>query len=292
MLSLHSQIAGVVDEKHTGIRESFYFSHTCGRYGDLGTKSNYVEFVEVMAASYYFQQAGVTKEFLYSLWPMMYEEIFRKVMDRFAQAKGANFWVEKSPPHTLCVNRIATAYPDAKFVAVWRDAEKVMEPTVARRKRCDQEYAANPRVRRRGIVRSVLNWAYHYKVIEQFAARSDRILIVRHDDMKADIEGVMRKVCSFMGVDFEPSMIDVQYIRNTAFRNREERKGALSDGERKLIRRWVHLSKVMPRWVLACVWRRIRHRDGRQTLPPWFFALVPFVKADDSLRPKFDPSEE
>lgn len=66
-LSQHSQISAAQNDHHGGVHESAYFSHVAGRYGDLSQKTNYVEFVEVMAVSDMMKILGVDKEFLYSL---------------------------------------------------------------------------------------------------------------------------------------------------------------------------------------------------------------------------------
>ena len=116
--------------------------------------------------------------------------------------------------------------------------------------------------------------------MEHFAARSDRMIVVHYEDMRADKEAVMRKVCAFFGVPFEAGMSDSSYRRNTAFRSEAERSEALAPNERKLIRRWARWSALIPRCVLAAGWRCLRRAEGRSVLPPWFFALLPFVKEE------------
>lgn len=110
-LCQHSHIVGVQHEAHGGIHESAYFSTVYGRYGDLITKSNFIELVEVLAASDYFRLAGATKEYLYSLWPTTYQDLFKQAMDDLADRKGASHWLEKTPPHTPSSLALRTFIP-------------------------------------------------------------------------------------------------------------------------------------------------------------------------------------
>ena len=86
LLLQHSRITGICRER--GIHESSYFSVVDGRFGSLDDAVNFVEFAEVMAASYLFRSAGVDAAFLWERYPSSYAEIFRAAMDHHAEAAG------------------------------------------------------------------------------------------------------------------------------------------------------------------------------------------------------------
>jgi len=266
----HSLIAGVRHKQHHGIHESAYFSDVYGRYGNLSYKPNFVEFVEVVAASDYFRLLGVDKEFLYSLWPATYEDIFRKVMDVYAQRQGATYWLEKSPDHTVLVEKLSTIYPDAKFIAIIRDVEDVVSSTIVRYSRIKR--------RRLTIMQNVFGWVYNKKVIESFAEKSDKIHVTRYERLKANTESVLREMCNFLEIDFDEAMLEQAFERNTSFKGGKDRQQVLSTREKDLIKWVARCAQVLPLPVmnqLKYVQSKIKSRRG---LPRWFFNMHPFLK--------------
>ena len=268
-LSQHSQIACVRDDHHGGVHESAYFSHVAGRYGDLAKRTNYVEFVEVMAVSDFMRILGVDKDFLYSLWPTTYEGVFEAVMARLAREKGARYWLDKTPEHTLLADKLATLYPEAKFVAILRDAHDVMRSTLGR-------YGDVSRRRRYILARGTLNLAHHNKEIIRFARRSKRVHLVRFEDMKGDPEAVFRGVSRFLELEFEPGLLEEAYRPNTTFARGRERSQVLSDRDKHLIDLTMSLSSYVPTHVFRAVKRASSFR-AEKPLPKWFFSMYPPV---------------
>jgi len=272
----HSLVAGIRHEKHFGMLESAYFRCVYNRYGDLAVKNNFIAFVEVMSASDYFRLTGVTKEFLYSLWPTAYEDFLRAVMDNYAVRQGAAYWVEKSPSHSVMVDWLAEIYPDAKFISIFRDVEAVVASAIALRASREPEFADNAWLRQRGIIRTVLSWIYYNKTLKAFGPRSERMLTIRYETLRADPPNTLQGVCSFLDLPFEPHMCDQIYVPNTSFRNKTERSQALSDGEKRLVRFTQRLFDLIPLWALALMDRMRRRIKKRRSLPSWFFSLLPF----------------
>jgi hypothetical protein len=273
-LCQHSLIAGVTHERHFGIHESAYFSCVYNRYGDLAERNNFVEFVEVIAASDYFRLAGATKEYLYSLWPTSYEEVFRAVMDNFAVRHGATFWVEKSPAHSIMVDKLVVVYPDARFIVVVRDVEAVVASTMA----LPNYGSAKGQLRQRLIVFTVLSWSLYNKTLKSYGARTDRMLTLRYETLRSDLADSLRRVCSFLELPFEPRMCDQGFVPNTSFQTVDRRR-ALSDNEKRLVRAVQRLIEILPHWALTSARRMTRNRR-RQSLPWWFFKLHWFNSED------------
>lgn len=272
LLCEHSLIAGIQHERHFGIHESAYFSHIVGRYGDIRNVSNYIEMVEVLAASDYFRLARADLAYLLSLWPTTYEALFRSVMDRYAEMQDAKYWVEKTPTHSVYVERIAAAYPDAAFLAVVRDLDEVVASTV--------RLNADPRVTEAGIrrwayiVRTACSWAYYNAVLRRFASRSSRILILDYASLKSNLDVELGRVCNFLGVAFETSIRKSAYAPNTSFRNDSDREGALRKSEVWLGRTAAASAKQLPHGVVLR-WDLSHRERARRPLPPWFFRLLP-----------------
>lgn len=261
-LCQHSRIAGVQHPTHHGIHESAYFSRIDGRYGDLARQANYSEFVEVMAASDYFHLAGADRLFLYSLWPSTYADVFRAVMDRYAAGRGADFWVEKSPSHTPLVASIARDYPDARFVGIIRNVVDVVASSLAR----PRSPGSGHRWGR--IVRTTGDWIRCKRALQAFARGSSRILLVRYEKLTLDLEGELREVCRFLGIDFKPKMVHEAFPPNSSFFEAGERAGALSRLEKHLVRGMASTLDHLP----VSMWELPRSpQRKRGPLPSWFF---------------------
>ena len=277
LISSHSRVAGVVEASHTGIWESAYFSHMADRFGDISTKVTFEEFVAVFGASYYCRCAGITKEFLLGLYPATYEEVFRAVMEEVARRAGADFWVVKE--HTACINRMAKAYPDARFIAIVRSAEGMIGSAYEPRRM--ESYRLTPGQRRWRMVRTVAKWSYHKKVLEHFAASSDRCRLITYEALKEDTEKVLRGMCESLGIDYEPGMIETtnSYRRNTSFWGKQSRAEAFPERDRRLVRRAAALFRMVPRPILALAdWWVRRGEQHRLVLPRWYFNPTPYMQ--------------
>lgn len=262
LIGEHPDITGVQDATHYGIRESRYFSNYYGRYGDLRNDPNFMEFVEVVTATDYFRLAGATKEFLHSLDSRNYEDIFRLVMDKYADEYGCNFWVEKTPAHTLWVDKIAQFYPDAKFVAIKRDPDAVVASSLKRR------YHNNTRSRKFRIAQIVLDWAYYEKFIDRFARQSsDRIIRISYKDLSSNTGSELIRICEFLGIQYTPNMNDHAFAPNASFASEEDRDKELSSGEKRFVGQIASLTKLLPMPALNQVELLQKRLRGRVSIP-------------------------
>jgi hypothetical protein len=229
LVNAHPKICGVVDGLEHGTRESTYFRYYDGRYGDLRIKANYIEFVEVLCASDYFVLAGVTREFLYGLWPSDYAAIFRQVMDAHAEHAKALFWVEKSPDHTLFASRIAALYPDACFIAIERDAvssiASLMEMSKSRLRSSWRRYVF--------VINNALRWVYYQKAIDYLSRASNPLLRIRYSQLKADTPAVAQEICEFLGLEYDEQMLETPFQPNSSFTQGTKR--GLSAQETRLV---------------------------------------------------------
>ena len=289
-LCLHPEVAGVQHDAHHGIHESAYFSRILGRYGDLEEKTNFVELVEVLAASDYCRIAGISKEFLFGLWPTTYEALFRSMMDGFAARKHARYWIEKTPAHTELVLQLAKAYPDAYFVGVRRD----LLPVVASSLNMDRHRSFRSQaVSRLKLMLTVsVQWTYFNRLLEDFTVRSDRMLFLTYEEMRSDLPGVMRRICTHLGAPFHDRLLESEFAANTSFAGTEARRSALGRGERRALALIEIILRLLPMGVLKAVIERGHRLEGRLDLPPWFFKLHPFLGSEPESKPDAPPNAE
>ena len=121
------------------------------------------------------------------------EAVFRLDLERNGKAS----WGDKTPAYVREIDRILTLFPDARFVHLVRDARDVCislrkvgwhGPTLANMARYWNEHVASgiEAGRRRG---------------------EPTYLEIAYEDLVLDVEGQLRRICGFLGVDFDPAML-------------------------------------------------------------------------------------
>lgn len=279
LLLQHSAIGGIEHKKHGGIHESGFFTLVEGRYGKLDDPANFIEFANVMAASDYFRLAGADIKFLYSIYPSPYDEVFRKVMDRYAEKSNAKYWIEKTPSHTLCADSIATYYPDGRFIIIERKTDDVLASRLNKLAIAASKKGNNHDKNRRWFwILSGLMVCQLYKntLLNLTKKYPDRTFSLTYENLTKRTEYVMRKVCEFLEIKFEPNILKSNYPPNSSFINdpENERKNAFTRKEKQFIEVFKLISSRLPEKFLHIAFKLATYKDKR-TLPQWFFLLLP-----------------
>lgn len=142
---------------------------------------------------------------------------FRLALDTLAVEQGRSRWVEKTPTHVFHADAISDAIPDAMFVEVVRDPRDVLASKKTRTSNVSLpgRFDADER-RRKQLEKSFdplwdgLSWKAAVRAGDEGARRRpDGWLRVRYEDFVADAEPVVRRICSFLSLDFDPALLDV-----------------------------------------------------------------------------------
>jgi hypothetical protein len=192
--------------------------------------------------------------------------VFRIAFDYFARQAGRDRWLVELPVSEFFVDDIVRAVPDALFVEIVRDPRDVLASKKTRR-----QGVWGPNGRYRPEQRAVkhlekaydplwdaLSWKSTVLALRRAAARwPGRFLTVRYEDLVADPEGRVREVCSFLGMDFDPDMLNVAWC-NTAERRKPEGdrgegivQGSVGRWERVLAPAEVALCEALTRKEMA-----------------------------------------
>ncbi|MFW6691644.1 sulfotransferase family protein [Streptomyces sp. MAR4 CNX-425] len=121
--------------------------------------------------------------------------LWDRVLHRELVRSGKEILVEKTPNNAFAYRRIAACWPDARFVFLLRHPASVAQSW----------YEADPS--RRTPEEAALE-ALHYVRATERARRELPGHLVRYEDLTADPEGVLTGVCDFLGVPYEPEMLD------------------------------------------------------------------------------------
>ncbi len=122
--------------------------------------------------------------------------VFDAAFRSFAKRENKTIWCEKTPQHVQHIAMLSRAFPGAKFVHLIRDGRDCA--------------ASFQRRWRRSPVLSIYRWK---KVVtmgrgQGRAVGPERYLEVRFEDLTGSPDVWMARVCAFIGVPFEASVLE------------------------------------------------------------------------------------
>lgn len=122
----------------------------------------------------------------------------RCFFDAYAEAQGKPRWGDKTPAYMLSITRIGRALPEAKFIHLIRDGRDVALSQTARAINEQPESAeqAGRWVKRIGKSRE-----------QAHKLGGDRYIEARYEDLVREPEPVLRRICEFIELEFDPAML-------------------------------------------------------------------------------------
>jgi len=277
ILGRHSRVACVqqrISDKRGGVNESAFFSYVAGKFGDLKNDNNLIQLIETFAGSTFFIVSGIDKTIFYKKRPQTYHDFFRMFMDQLADKQGADFWLEKTPSHTFHLKEISQCYQDAKFIAIERNVVDQIKSFVKLNEIISGVKTEDiPFLKKKAeLVDRIFSYYAHTKHLNYFIAKNPgRIWHIEYEDLINSTEQVMRKLCAFLGLDFEEGLLNQGYAPNTSFKAKDERDAVLSKTEVKGIQILSSLMKLVPYRIYRLVYLTKRALQGRN-FPYWFFS--------------------
>lgn len=201
--------------------------------------------------------------------------VFRSTVRLLMQSKSKARWVEKTPAHVHYINQILTEMPDALIIDLVRDPRAAL----ASRKARTEEQWRETRIASGAIVtRKVLSdpvvdsyiWRAAVRAGSTAASKYPRSLLrIRYEDLVARPRETIELACRFVGVDFEPAMLEVGWVNSTTQRATrgsfgigsgavEKWKELLSPGETFVIQRLLRREMALLNYAPASVsWRAV-----------------------------------
>ena len=120
------------------------------------------------------------------------------VHDTIADREQRPRWGDKTPAYVRIVPQLAEVYPCAQFLHLVRDGRDVA-------KSCQDKGWYG-----RWLVWNASDWCEaidHMRDYRELLG-PERLLEVRYEDLVLQTEEVTRRICAFLGEDFEPSMLE------------------------------------------------------------------------------------
>ena len=180
----------------------------------------------------------------------------------YSEAKDKPIFGEKSPFYCARLVRLSRRYPGCRFILLWREPVEIYRSVIrAGRKK---------RFFRRGGILSRLIY-YREQMIRQAAElerAGARLCHVSYDELLNDTEGTCRRICSFLGIEFDHEMLDLanadlsavypgpehNHLRNgkierQRFANRTEINDINPSALRRLRRFGARWNRLQNRWI-------------------------------------------
>jgi len=131
-----------------------------------------------------------------STYGMLIQMIVRKYAESHHREKEAKYWIDHTPNNIEHVDFLRKTFPGAKFIHIVRDGRGVAASF--------ERVSWGPDT----ILESACHWMK--KIAFGFAAEvkyPDEVMMIRYEDILEDPESAARKMCRFIGIDFEARML-------------------------------------------------------------------------------------
>ncbi|MGB6602712.1 MAG: sulfotransferase, partial [Steroidobacteraceae bacterium] len=119
------------------------------------------------------------------------------VYRRFMQIEGKAHWGDKTPVYIEILPELARMFPGSRFIFLVRDGRDVAKSFQARR------------WMGRWLHNNTREWTRAYEYYQRWARSElrERILQVRYEDLVLDTEDTLRRICHFIGEEYQPQML-------------------------------------------------------------------------------------
>lgn len=142
-----------------------------------------------------------------------YANLLRLLLTTGAARRGASVWGDSSPQDILYLATILAWWPDAKIVALVRDLRGFLSSY----KNYHRRNVATYHERYNPLSVSMLWKSYMTALLEaEKAPWGAAVMRLRYEDLVAEPEANVRRLCAHVGVDFAPALLEVDRA-NTSF---------------------------------------------------------------------------
>jgi hypothetical protein len=130
--------------------------------------------------------------------------LWDRVLHRELTRHGKSVIVNKTPSDSFRWRRILDCWPDARFIFLLRHPAAI----------ADSWSRAKPDIPKARAADAVLKYM---RAVEEARTHSDG-LTVRYEDITTDPEREMRRICDFLGIEYEPAMVDYGQVDHGSFK--------------------------------------------------------------------------
>lgn len=179
--------------------------HHVGEYGDLLDLQNFRRFhADIVRFPYFMYRSDEGRVLEANTWHAacrrhdaggVFEALVRSEVA--APSGSSMIWGDKSPSYIDDIPLISSLYPQARFIHIIRD---VRDYCLSMRKAWGKD-----------MFRAAQRWADGVAGAREDGTRvGSAYLEVRYEDLLGDVEGTMRRVCEHLGIELDPSILELE----------------------------------------------------------------------------------
>jgi hypothetical protein len=184
--------------------ESYFVPQLWDRHGERPERAAFLADVARLAR---IREWGVTPAAVDERLPRepRFAEAVGAVYRAYADLRGKPRYGDKTPSYMQRLPVLERAFPDALYVHLVRDARDAALSFLAMRRRPRFNWA-----RPRGLLSFAAQWRREIEGARRFGARlgPERYVELRYEDLVAAPEQRLRELCAFLGLDWDPALLD------------------------------------------------------------------------------------
>jgi hypothetical protein len=127
--------------------------------------------------------------------PFEVGDSIRAFFKLYAAKEGKSRWGDKTPAYALCMRKIQRNIPEARFIHLIRDGRDVRLSQLGR----GSNHPTPEQHARR--------WRRRVQAARDQGEKLSHYIEVRYEDLVADPEPQLRRLCEFCGLDWDPDML-------------------------------------------------------------------------------------
>jgi hypothetical protein len=131
-----------------------------------------------------------------------FAEAVQSIYQLYAESRSKPRFGDKTPLYMQHLDVLERAFPDARYVHIVRDGRDAALSMIAM-KRKPRFNLARPR----GLGDFACAWRREVRAAQRFG-RTHPYLELRYEDLVAEPESRLREVCAFLGLEYEPGMLE------------------------------------------------------------------------------------
>jgi hypothetical protein len=137
-----------------------------------------------------------------------FPEVIAAVYGAYADARGKPRFGDKTPAYMQRLDLLERVFPHAQYVHIVRDGRDAMLSFAAMRRRPRFNWA-----RPRGPGDFACQWDFEVRAARRLGETvgPGRYLELRYEDLVAEPEPTLREVCAFVGLGYEPGMLEYHH---------------------------------------------------------------------------------
>jgi hypothetical protein len=188
--------------------EFLLFTHSSFKNKDFSSPKNVDSFLAVFEYDFnkvlsVWQPNPKVREEILNLKEKSYADVCKQVYLNYPFSNKDNqavkCIVDKNPVYSLYIDKISEIYPKAKYIVIVRDFR---DNVLSRRKYSSPGSS---------VYNLAVTWNYFYdSVFHSINKNNLDHYILRYEDLVTSPEATLRKLCSFMGVNYTPDMLAFQ----------------------------------------------------------------------------------